>query len=111
MTANEYQNQGVSIQELEDEITEILKKLRADGTLVKYARAHGVDESKLAEAKNPTLISIKPKSAGYDFGPIVLVLAPFAISMMTDVWKEIILPKLRRKFNADSIVETPRKDD
>ncbi len=106
-----YHLRHVESQQIENEAQALLKALKTDENLRKEAAEAGINleefDTKVVEAADKSLITIKPESAGIAPGvvEIILIFAPAAATIVEDCWKYFILPRLRRRFGANAIQE------
>ncbi|WP_396222530.1 hypothetical protein [Gemmatimonas sp.] len=104
---------SATIDELNDAIDRIWVELKESGALATRATEAGVDVDTLLSAPREAVIVLESRGAGLEplttaiIVSVATTLATSAASglakMSADIWSEIILPALRRKFGADSI--------
>lgn len=106
-----------TIAELNEAVDAIWKELRESGALATRATDAGVDVDALLSAPREAVIGLESRGPGLDPLTTAIVvslattlatsLASGLAKMSADIWSDIILPRLRRKFGADSIKQNP----
>ena len=80
---------------------------RNDSALATEATACGIDLQQIAGLSRDQAITFHQDGAGFDPATtaIVVALAPVAAGIVRDLWKEIILPRLRQRLGNDALKE------
>jgi hypothetical protein len=95
--------EGVSRQAIEEEIARAFKDLQANADVRRKLEAAGVDVVAAEEAS----AGLTVRTAGAGFAGEAVVVA-IAIKVLSDVWTELVLPRLKKRFGADALVEQKR---
>ena len=104
-----YSVKGVSVLELQEEIRATWRDLSQDSIRSEDLAKAGIDVKALSAAESEAPIKIERQGGGFDFTPIIVSFAPAAAAIIMDVWKRLILPRIRRKWGEDSIWERNEK--
>jgi hypothetical protein len=93
---------NVSREVIEEEIAKAWKDVQHDDQVRTQLAAANVDVS--AAASLDTAQSITVRNAGTGFAGETIVIA-LAAKVASDLWEKVILPRLRKRFGADAVVE------
>jgi len=104
-----YARGGLSADEIQDEIVQfwqILDNPSSAGLDDELSEA-GLTRASLADVNRGTAILVRSGHSGVDPATAVLLvsLAPSANLVIKDLWKKIVLPRIRRRWGADAIGE------
>jgi hypothetical protein len=110
-----YLLKGLSEEDIEQELDKLWRGELWDSssTLHQDAVKKGIDLAKLKDLTRADAISIKRTAEGLGAETVILVifakaLAPVVADALRDLWKEILLPRLRREKGSGRIVEKKR---
>jgi hypothetical protein len=95
-----YERGRLTVDELQDEVARLWNELQEDEELRQEARSAGIDVDQLGASEAEPPVRVQPAAAGFEPGTILLIIAGV---VARDVWKEIILPRLKRRWGADAI--------
>jgi hypothetical protein len=94
----------VSADVIEKDVAAIWDELKGDAAVRAEAAAAGIDLGKIDAIKNNP---IDVKQAGQGLDPattaIIVASAPVVAEICRDIWRHIILPRLKRKYGQDAI--------
>jgi hypothetical protein len=96
---------GVSPEAVNAEIARAWEDLQNDERLRAKVIAEGADLADLGTVDKDAAIAVSTPS-GLAAETIIVAFLPVAVKIATDVWTHIILPRLKRKFGDDAIVES-----
>jgi hypothetical protein len=94
----EYRNGSRSASDLSAIVAELLDELREDEELQQEVRRHNVDPTQLSQES----IQIEQGAAGIDPATVTLIVT-FAGPPALDIWKHVLLPRIRRRWGADVV--------
>lgn len=106
-----YVPSGVSVGELNEEVRKLWEELESDPEFQKKAKEAGIDLEEVRkklkdEGTAPAqAITIKQGAGGFAIVPILVFFAPIAQQVLLDLWKEVLLPRIRRRWGSDSLKE------
>jgi hypothetical protein len=116
--ALKYRLHGMHSEQLQTAVGRLFAELKTDGRLRSEAAASGLDldavDTVLLQHSATELIEIKPQGAGLDPATVAVIVAvaavvkefsPVAAKVTLDCWNLFILPRLKRDFGEDSIIE------
>lgn len=94
-----------SASEIRDLTAKMIDEVKEDPDLRAEITSYGIDPSELS----PDSIDVRPEGAGLD--PVIasLIIA-FVAPPVIDVWRHILLPRLRRRFGSDVVGEEKESD-
>ncbi|GAA3272530.1 hypothetical protein GCM10010493_57780 [Streptomyces lavendulae subsp. grasserius] len=95
-----YQAGVRSASELQELVTKVIADLDADPELRRELSAYGLEPSDISSDS----IDVRQESAGLDPVTASLIIA-FAGPPVMDVWRHILLPRLRLRFGHDVVGE------
>lgn len=99
--------------ELIDELNNLWAQLADSNSEVsKAARAAGLDVSDIAKAPREQWIGISSSGKGLTpetIAIIVAIVVPAAATVAKDVWRQIFLPRIKRKWGVSSVSEKKKK--
>ena len=90
-----------------DAVQEILREVR-DGKLDDELRRNGLKRPAVSDLEEA--VSLEGPGAGLSpeaWVKIIVVFGPVAADAMRDLWRVVVLPRLRRRFGSDAV----RRDD
>jgi hypothetical protein len=100
-----YRMNDLRIEDVADVLDELWASLQVDEALRARVTAVGVDASSLP-ANRQSGIHVEPAAAGLGGADVVVVLLlPLAAEIARDFWKEIVLPRLKKKLGEDALSE------
>src|SRR5206468_749057 len=94
---------SISIPELQKEVDQLWVQLKTDSRLQEDAKKAGLDVSKLQPLDLKSAITLKQEGAGIEPATIAVVVAfaPVAGKVLSDLWTNVFLPRIKRKFGED----------
>jgi hypothetical protein len=90
----------VTVEAIEREVDKLWSDLHTDESLRAEARRAGIDLGELPRGSRDSAITIEKTTANFAGAEILIGLG---VKIAYDVWKELILPRLRQRFGSDSI--------
>lgn len=110
-----YTRGGLSVDEIQGEIVQFWQILDSPGSpaLDDQLSAAGLDRATLADVNRENAIIVRAGTSGVDPTTAVLLvsLAPSANRIIKDLWKKIVLPRIRERWGDDAIGEEKRGQD
>jgi hypothetical protein len=110
-----YARGELSAEEIESEIAQFWRTLDNPGgtALEDELSAAGLDRATLASVNRENAMIVRAGSSGVDATTAVLLvtLAPSANLVIKDLWKKIVLPRIRKRWGEDAIGEEKRSQD
>lgn len=110
-----YARGELSVDQIQSEITQFWQILDNQGgpALEAELSAAGLDRTALANVNRENAIIVRAGTSGVDPTTAVLLvtLAPSANLIIKDLWKKIMLPRIRRRWGDDAIGEEKRSQD
>ena len=110
-----YAKGELSVDQVQAEIAQFWQALDNPGSSAVDAElsAAGLDRAALAGADRQNAITVRAGTSGVDPATAVLLvsLAPSANLMIKDVWRKVVLPRIRRRWGDDAIGEDKRSQD
>jgi hypothetical protein len=107
----EYQLEGVSFSEVEQEIQKIWAQMQQPGSQVtSLVDEKIVEADKLKQLKSRSLDEVMTVDKGSGFAgetALIVAFAPVAATIVKNVWEHFILPRLIARFGPEAI--TPQK--
>jgi len=107
----EYELEGVSFSEVEQEIQKIWAQMQQPGSQVtSLVEKKIVDADELERLKSRSLDEVMPVDKGSGFAgetALIVAFAPLAATIVKNVWEHFILPRLIARFGPEAI--TPQK--
>jgi hypothetical protein len=102
-----YRQGELSVEEIREEVDRVWEELRSSEAVRREAAAAGVDVEQLDTGAARAPIDVAARGAG--FGVIeILVVAAGVVAR--DLWKEVILPRIKERFGADAVREAADDD-
>jgi len=100
----------LSAERLQEEITLFWRDLATNPSIEADIRAAGLEPSALADIEQTSAITVRPASSGVDTTAALLIVAftPTANRMLQDLWSNLLLPRIRRRWGDDAIGEQSR---
>jgi hypothetical protein len=110
-----YARGELSVEQIESEIAQFWQILDKPGSPALEAdlSAAGLDPATLASVNRENAIIVRAGTSGVDPTTAVLLvtLAPSANLIIKDLWKKIVLPRIRKRWGEDAIGEEKRSQD
>jgi hypothetical protein len=102
----------LSVDQVQGEIDEFWQEFdaRTDSMLDSELRTDGIDPAGLADVDRKTAITVHAGASGVDPTVVLIVvtLAPSANHIVKDLWKTVLLPRIRRRWGDDAIGDEKR---
>ena len=110
-----YARGGLSVDEIQDEIAQFWQILdtQVSPALDAQLSAAGLDRAAFEHVNRENAIIVRAGRSGVDPGTAVLLvsLAPSANRIIKDLWKKIVLPRIRERWGEDAIGKEKRGQD
>jgi hypothetical protein len=110
-----YARGELSVEEIQSEITQFWQIIDNSGSPAVEAElsAAGLDRAMLASVNRADAIVVQARNSGVDPTTAVLLvtLAPSANLVIKDLWRKIVLPRIRKRWGDDAIGEEKRSQD
>jgi hypothetical protein len=110
-----YARGELSVEQIESEIAQFWQILDKPGSPALEAdlSAAGLDRATLASVNRENAIIVRAGTSGVDPTTAVLLvtLAPSANLIIKDLWKKIVLPRIRKRWGENAIGEEKRSQD
>lgn len=92
----------VSREAIEEEIAKAWRDVQNDDQVRAQLAAANVDVEAAAGADASRSITVRNAASGFAAEAIVIGLG---VKIATDIWEKLILPRLRKRFGTDTVVE------
>jgi hypothetical protein len=110
-----YARGELSVEEIQSEIAQFWYIIDNSGSLALEAdlSAAGLDRAMLASVNRKDAIVARAGNSGVDptTAVVLVTLAPSANLIIKDLWKKIVLPRIRKRWGDDAIGEEKRSQD
>jgi hypothetical protein len=110
-----YARGGLSVDQIQSEIAQFWQVLDNPGSAALEAElsAAGLDRVTIAGVNRENAIIVRAGTSGVDpiTAVLLVTLAPSANLIIKDLWKKIVLPRIRRRWGDDAIGEEKRSQD
>jgi hypothetical protein len=110
-----YRLRGVSLQSVLEEVDRLWDRLRSDRGLRADSKDAGIDVSVLPDVPRARAIKIRTEGHGIDGSMVLDVSFASVISgahiFAYDLWKQVLLPRLKSKFGKDALNSEASKKD
>lgn len=108
-----YARGEMSVEEIQSAISQFWQILdnAGDPALEAALRDAHLDRAALADVNSGDAISVRAGSSGVDpiTAVILVTLAPSANMIIKDLWRKIVLPRIRQRWGEDAIGEEKQK--
>jgi len=101
----EYITDEISVDSIQKEIDLVVSELREKGDLYLKAQESGIEVEKFFSHSESRAIEARVDESGFDVTAIAVFFAPLILTVATDVWTKIVLPRLLERYGADAISE------
>ncbi len=110
-----YARGELSAEQIQSEISQFWQILdnQDSAALEAELRAAGLDRAALASIDRENAIIVRARRSGVDttMAVILVTVAPSVNRVIKDLWKDILLPRIRRRWGEDAIGEEKRGED
>jgi hypothetical protein len=110
-----YARGELSVEQIQDEIAQFWQFIDNSGSpaLEQQLNEAGLDRATLVGVNRADAIIVRAGTSGVDPTSVVLLvtLAPSANLIIKDLWKKIVLPRIKRRWGEDAIGEEKRSQD
>jgi hypothetical protein len=110
MATFDYQLSGPSVREVQQELDRLWESLNTDRESLRRAQQARISLAKLPAGRRGQLIKVRRKGAGLEPATTaIVVVIGLGAKVLRDVWKHILLPRLRKKYGDQALKETVEK--
>jgi len=98
-----YDLKGITVDRFKDLIRDVWKESKESGEIKKIAEEKGLNYSEIEPLEANDVLEIKQEGVGLDpaLTAIIVSFAPVLAEIAEDIWKYVLLPKIKRKEGDD----------